>query len=91
MPINPLVVDNQEERIIFARAEGTILEWLLSNTEYNRIKKATAKNRLSQRPPTQDEADIIHHMYLEQRKYRLFYTSEAHLQNPTQIYRNQLM
>ena len=68
MPINPLIAETPEEQIIFRRAEGMIFE-ISADIEYNRTKKLTAKNSLSQRPPTSEEAELIHNMYLEQREY----------------------
>ena len=68
MPINPLIAETPEEQIIFRRAEGMICE-ISADIEYNRTKKLTAKNSLSQRPPTLEEAEVIHNMYLEQREY----------------------
>jgi len=39
--------------------------------EYNKEKKQNSKNRLGLSPPTQQEAAIIHNMYLEQRQYSM--------------------
>jgi hypothetical protein len=72
MPINSLIAETPEEQRIFRRAEGMIF-FILTNVEYNRIKKLAAKNKLSHRPPTLEEAKLIHNMYLEQREYSNFY------------------
>ena len=77
MPINPLIAETPEEQTIFRRAEGITFE-ISPDIEYNRTKKLTAKNSLSQRPPTLEEAELIHNMYLEQREYSNLHISISH-------------
>lgn len=71
MPVNPLIVETLEERTLFSRAEG-ILSTPSANIEYNRIKKLDSKNKITQKPPTLEEAEAIHNMYLEQEQYSIF-------------------
>ena len=83
MPINPLIVVTPEEQAIFQRAEGLSNSIISADVEYNRTKKLTAKNSLSQRPPTSEEAELIHNMYLEQREYSIFHFIPCQLSSPT--------
>jgi hypothetical protein len=69
MPVNPLIVDKPEEQMLFSRAEGRFI--IFTDSEYNRLKKLDSKNKLSQRPPTLEEAEAIHNMYLEQKEYSI--------------------
>jgi hypothetical protein len=82
MPINPLIAETLDEQIIFRRAEGMSYS-ISTDVEYNRTKKLTAKNSLSQRPPTSKEAELIHNMYLEQREYGNFHFIHVLFQRPT--------
>ncbi|KAL7274989.1 hypothetical protein RUND412_002083 [Rhizina undulata] len=83
IPINPLIVETPEEKAIFQWGE-----------EYKQSKKTLAKTSLDKQTPNQEEANLIHKLYLEQKQYQdnaLAKPSDTIYMSETVIHSTQIM